>query len=79
MHKYALIITALIAMLSGCGRSADSKYDAGYSDGYAEGYNTTLKLRATLVEGDWKNTDYKRGYDEGRTRGVDDAKKKQRD
>lgn len=57
----------------GCGPSADARYKSGYSDGYAEGYNTTLKIRATLVEGDWKDNNYSRGYQEGRTAGVQDA------
>jgi hypothetical protein len=58
-----------------CGPSADSKYDSGYSDGYAEGYNTSLNIRATLVEGDWNNPHYSRGYTDGRAEGVRDAKK----
>ena len=58
-----------------CGPSADSKYDSGYSDGYAEGYNTTLNIRATLVEGDWNNPHYSRGYTDGRAEGVRDANK----
>lgn len=52
-------------MLAGCGPSADSRYDSGYSDGYAVGYNTTCQIRATLVEGDWEDTNYKAGYDAG--------------
>ncbi len=79
MKKYALILIAFTAILSGCGQSADSRYDSGYSDGYAEGYNTTLKLRATLVEGNWNDKNYKRGYDEGRIQGVNDAIKKKSD
>jgi uncharacterized protein YceK len=52
MIKKTTILIAVMALLSGCGESADSRYDGGYKDGYAEGYNTTLELRATLVEGD---------------------------
>ena len=70
------ILIAVTALLSGCGQSADSRYDGGYKDGYAEGYNTTLELRATLVQGDWNDKNYKRGYDEGRAQGVSDALKK---
>jgi hypothetical protein len=76
MKTKTSILIAIAALLSGCGQSADSRYDAGYKDGYAEGYNTTLELRATLVEGDWKDKNYKQGYDEGRIQGVNDALKK---
>jgi hypothetical protein len=37
----------------------------GYSDGYATGYNTTCKIRATLIEGDWDNESYSKGYRQG--------------
>lgn len=82
MSKYktcnviALVTAAFI--LSGCGPSAGSRYDSGYSDGYAEGYNTECKIRATLVEGDWDNKDYSRGYQDGRTAGIADCRSKQR-
>ena len=69
----ALVFTAT-AMLLGCGPSADSRYDSGYSDGYAEGYNTTCKIRATLVEGDWDDENYSRGYQDGRAAGAADCK-----
>ena len=65
----ATFISSLL-FLSGCGPSADSRYDSGYSDGYAEGYNTECKIRATLVEGDWDDEDYSRGYRAGRSTGV---------
>ena len=44
-----------------------SDEDYGYGDGYGygAGYNTTCKIRATLVKGDWDNKDYSRGYREG--------------
>lgn len=67
----------VISLLSACGPSADSRYDSGYSDGYAEGYNTTCKIRATLVEGDWDDGNYSRGYQNGRADGVADCRAKQ--
>lgn len=67
-RRIAQVLAA--ALLTACGSGGESKYRAGYSDGYAEGYNTTCKIRATLVEGDWKNTEYSRGYQEGRTAGA---------
>jgi hypothetical protein len=30
-----------IALIQGCGPSADERYDVGYDDGYAVGYNPT--------------------------------------
>ena len=63
-------------ILSACGPSADSRYDTGYSDGYAEEYNTTCKIRATLVEGDWEDKNYSRGYQDGRVDGATDCKAK---
>lgn len=73
MKSYFAIIVSAIAALSGCGESADARYDAGYSDGYAEGYNTTLRIRATMVRGDWNDKEYSRGYGDGRSQGVSDA------
>ena len=57
------------AFCIGCSPNADSRYDSGYDDGYAEGYNTTCKIRATLVEGDWDDEHYSRGYSDGRVTG----------
>jgi hypothetical protein len=73
MRPYFAIFISAIVALSGCGESADARYDAGYSDGYAEGYNTTLRIRATMVRGDWKDKEYSRGYSDGRSQGVNDA------
>ena len=73
-RKFSLVASiTLIASFVGCGPSADSRYDSGYSDGYAEGYNTTLKIRATMVEGDWNDKNYSRGYSDGRRDGVSAA------
>ena len=57
-------------MTIGCGPSADSRFDSGYSDGYAVGYNTTSKIRATLVEGDWEDKNYAAGYRAGYSAGA---------
>lgn len=73
MRPYFLVFLSVIAGLSGCGESVSARYDAGYSDGYAEGYNTTLRIRATMVRGDWKDEEYTRGYNDGRSQGVSDA------
>ena len=34
-------------------------------DGWAAGYNTTCKIRATMIEGDWDSGSYSRGYNDG--------------
>lgn len=78
MNKLKLILLSALALVSGCGESADARYDAGYGDGYAEGYNTTLKIRATMVKGDWNDKEYTRGYYDGRANGVTDALKQNR-
>jgi len=70
INKSLSILITSILLLSGCGESADSRYDSGYSDGYAEGYNTECKIRATIVEGDWDDKDYSKGYRAGRAEGV---------
>jgi len=70
----ALSLITIILLLNGCGPSADSRYDSGHSDGYAEGYNTTCKIRATLVGGDWDDENYLRGYQNGRVDGAADCK-----
>jgi hypothetical protein len=64
-------IFAVLLTLSGCIREdADEHLDAGYSDGYAVGYNTECKIRATLIEGDFDNADYSRGYYAGLADGA---------
>ena len=57
------ILLSLVIILSACSQA--DKYDAGYDDGYATGYNTTRKIRATLIEGDWDNESYSKGYRQG--------------
>lgn len=69
-HFKKYIVTLACLLLSACGPSADARYDSGYSDGYAVGYNTTCKIRATLIEGDWDDENYSRGYQDGRTEGA---------
>lgn len=49
---------------------ADERADVGYTDGYAVGYNTACQIRATLIEGDFKNEDYSRAYANGQTDGI---------
>ena len=73
MKALKIALTLVAFALTGCGPSADQRYDSGYSDGYAEGYNTTLQIRATLVEGDWDDKNYSKGYNDGRAVGVRDA------
>jgi hypothetical protein len=67
--KTILMLVSVIALL-GCGPSPDERYDTGYSDGYAEGYNTTCKIRATMVEGDWDDENYSKGYRAGNIAGA---------
>ena len=58
----------IFTFLSAC--KEEDKYDRGYDDGYASGYNTTCKIRSTLIEGDWDNAGYSKGYAEGQTAGT---------
>lgn len=60
---------AVCVLVAGCD-NADERYDAGYNDGYAVGYNTACEIRATLIEGDFENSDYARGYASGQTDGT---------
>ena len=65
----SIFVVSLV--FSGCVREdADERTDTGYSDGYAVGYNTECKIRATLIEGDFDNADYSRGYYAGLTDGA---------
>ena len=65
-----ILLLAFSLAVGGCGPSADSRYDSGYGDGYAVGYNTTCKIRATLVEGDWEDKNYSAGYRAGYSAGA---------
>ena len=60
-----VILTGLVAC-----DDADERFDVGYSDGVAVGYNTACQIRATLVEGDFDNVDYARGFAKGKADGV---------
>ena len=66
MNRGFILITAAICVssLSACDAFKD-KYDSGYDDGWAAGYNTTCKIRATMIEGDWDSESYSRGYGDG--------------
>ena len=63
MFKYVMSLVLAI-MLVGCD-SADERYEAGYDDGFAAGYNSECESRSTLIEGDWGDADYTRGYNDG--------------
>lgn len=73
MIKFILGVS--VVLLAAC--STEDKYDTGYDDGYASGYNTTCKIRATLIEGDFDNESYKHGYDAGYRKGSQDCREKQ--
>lgn len=66
-----IFLLSIMLLFSACeGESADERLDAGYSDGYAVGYNTECKIRTTLIEGDFDNADYSRGYYAGLADGA---------
>jgi hypothetical protein len=65
--KWLLVVCGIV--LVGC-KDAEERYDVGYSDGYAVGYNTACQIRVTLIEGDFDNVDYARGYARGQTAGI---------
>ena len=71
-----MVIAISSLLLTGCGESSATRYDSGFSDGYAEGYNTTCKIRATMVKGDWDDEYYSRGYQDGRADGAADCRTK---
>lgn len=60
-----LITAAVVLVFLGACSDSEERADVGYSDGYAAGYNTTCKIRATLVEGDWDNRAYAEAYQRG--------------
>jgi hypothetical protein len=64
-----LIAAMLLLSLAGCD-DPEERYDVGYDDGYAVGYNTACEIRATLIEGDFDNSDYASGYAAGQTDGI---------
>ena len=74
--NHVITIFFFSVILAGCGESSDTRYDSGFSDGYAEGYNTTCKIRATMVKGDWDDEHYSKGYQDGRADGAADCRAK---
>ena len=77
MNIKKLFIGVMLLFLTSCSNNSDSRYDSGYSDGYATGYNTTCKIRATLIDGDWDNDNYSKGYNQGYAAGSIDCKNQQ--
>jgi hypothetical protein len=71
MKSILMVIPMLI--LTSCFHDSEGRYDSGYSDGYASGYNTTCKIRATIIEGDWDDQDYTNGYQQGYSAGSYDC------
>jgi hypothetical protein len=67
------IILAGSVLLIGC--DSTNWADVGYDDGYAVGYNTTCKIRATLVEGNWDNSQYMTAYNQGHADGSADCRR----
>jgi hypothetical protein len=64
-----VIAVFIVLFLTGCSDS-DERYDAGHSDGFAVGYNTACEIRATLIDDDFGNTDYAKGYGDGMVDGT---------
>jgi hypothetical protein len=69
-------VLLLAVSIQACGPSADERYDVGYDDGYAVGYNTTCKIRATMIEGDFENEAYSTGYQNGYADGEQECRRK---
>ena len=61
---------AAMAVFAAACSDPDERYDVGYDDGYTVGYNTTCRIRATMIEGDFDNAHYSTGYREGLTAGA---------
>jgi hypothetical protein len=70
--KRMIVYVLPALLLVGC-KDAQERYDTGRSDGYAVGYNTTCQIRTTLIEGDWSDADYSRGYRDGYSAGAFDC------
>ena len=70
MRMIHLSIASIFLALTACGGADEEAYNRGYDDGYAVGYNTACEIRATMIEGDWSDEDYSRGYAEGQTDGT---------
>lgn len=70
MKRSTVLFVAALSLISACGENAESRYEAGYDDGYAVGYNTACEIRATLIDGDWNNKHYSKGYSDGIEHGI---------
>ena len=70
MDSYSKAVMTVIAVaLVGCSEGGGG-YEAGYDDGLAVGYNTECEIRTTLIEGNFDNASYARGYAEGQAAGI---------
>jgi hypothetical protein len=62
------LFAMLLALLAGC-ESKDWEA-AGFQDGRAATINTTCKFRTTLINGEWENAKYAKGYSRGANAGA---------
>lgn len=69
LSPHYLALTLIWVGLGGCA-DGEERADVGYSDGYAVGYNTACEIRATLVEGDFKDERYAAAYARGQVDGI---------
>lgn len=70
---FELAVLALVLNWFGVFGDSEKARLAGFNDGFAEGYNTTCRIRTTLIEGDWANEHYSKGYHAGRIEGANDC------
>jgi len=63
-------VSAILALtLIGACDSKDWE-SAGFQDGRAATINTTCKFRITLINGEWENAKYAKGYSRGANAGA---------
>jgi len=76
---FAFWVTLItVAVAQSVGADADERNDSGYNDGFAAGYNTTCEIRATLIEGDWDDSEYSSGYEAGYADGAKECEQSRR-
>ena len=75
MNHRKMLTACFVALVLVACENAEERYDVGFDDGHAVGYNTTCKIRATLIEGDWDSENYSAGYQDGYEEGADECRR----
>jgi hypothetical protein len=63
-------VSAILALILIVACDSKDWESVGFQDGRAATINTTCKFRTTLINGEWENAKYSKGYSRGANAGA---------